>query len=414
MSDTLVVNPYLRLDPIGDGSTGFTLSAAKRNAGMSSIHILRDDNSGLFDLFNELSKTRFDFLDVDNDLSQNDREFLSEHGILVDKGDVPALPSFACMLDSVEPFAGELHPELLFVNSSFRFEPFDLANFAATLHQKHLSPYLPSAWIRSPVTEIEFGYWLSPEIAKIVAEFKAGAVIDAELDAPTLRKLIGAKIVTSEDISAKDAFDAEMAVEAAKSSFAKDGYAVFEKLVPRHQVSAMQAFYRKYVAEGFMPFGDTQVPGRYQQHDEPLASFLHRDLVRLMSLVVGSPVRASYVYAASYVEGAILHPHTDREQCEFSISFQVDYHPEPPNDVSPWTLYVEPLVHDGPLPEQGVGKSWDDVDMQAAAAVHLANGDGLFYKGRELVHYRTELPAGHRSTSLFFHFVPADFAGSTN
>jgi hypothetical protein len=44
-------------------------------------------------------------------------------------------------------------------------------------------------------------------------------------------------------------------------------------------------------------------------------------------------------------------------------------------------------------------------------AADLAVGDFLLYRGRELVHYRDELPAEHRSTSLLFLYVPDGYSG---
>jgi hypothetical protein len=38
-------------------------------------------------------------------------------------------------------------------------------------------------------------------------------------------------------------------------------------------------------------------------------------------------------------------------------------------------------------------------------------GDALIFKGRELKHCREVLPEGHRSASLLFHFVDADYDG---
>jgi hypothetical protein len=411
MSDTLVVNPYLRLEPIGDGSAEFILSAAKRNAGLQSLTISRETQSNLFELFSDLASTRFDFLDSVKDVSSDECELLRTYGVLVTQDDVPKLPCFACNLDEVEPDSNNFDSDSLYVNPTFRYEPFDLLSFAATLHEKHLSPYQPSAWIRTEVTEIEMGCWLSPEQGECVSQFEAGKTPDTKIDDPLLRKLIAARLLVSDETIEADARKWSTAVERARSEFASNGYAVVRSLLPAHQMAAMRRFYRQYVNEGFMPFGDNQVSGRYRQHNEPLAMFLHQNLHHLMSLVVGSEVKLSYVYAASYKDGAILDPHTDREQCEYSISFQVDYEPEPDDQISPWAIYVEPLEHDGPLPSSGVSRSWDQTNIESAAALHLANGDGLFYKGRELVHYRQALPAGHRSTSLFFHFVPADFEG---
>src|SRR5205085_12676542 len=126
--------------------------------------------------------------------------------------------------------------------------------------------------------------------------------------------------------------------------------------------------------------------------------------------------KPSYVYAASYKEGAVLDPHVDREQCEYSISLQVDYYPEPLDGISPWPLFLEPFVppKDASASDRRFEQSEFKSDDELKRAVHLANGDGLLYKGRELVHYRNALPDGNRSTSLFFHYVSESFSGTLN
>ena len=135
-----------------------------------------------------------------------------------------------------------------------------------------------------------------------------------------------------------------------------------------------------------------------------------------MSLIIGEEVIPSYVYAASYLENADLKPHIDRAQCEFSISFQVDYLPEPEDQLSPWGLFLTP-----PYTTVDGGMDYDSTEFPAKSesedkntAVYLASGDGLVYKGRELIHYRYPLPQGHQSTSLFFHYVAKDFEGELN
>jgi hypothetical protein len=39
-------------------------------------------------------------------------------------------------------------------------------------------------------------------------------------------------------------------------------------------------------------------------------------------------------------------------------------------------------------------------------------GDALLYRGCRLTHSRDSLLEGHTSTSIFFHYVRKDFAGS--
>ena len=58
-----------------------------------------------------------------------------------------------------------------------------------------------------------------------------------------------------------------------------------------------------------------------------------------VSQVAGVAVKPSYAYFASYREGAELEIHRDRQQCEVSISFLIDYVPSP-DGASPWPLWV--------------------------------------------------------------------------
>ncbi len=159
-----------------------------------------------------------------------------------------------------------------------------------------------------------------------------------------------------------------------------------------------------------MPFGDSAVKRRFRQANEPLARFFHLSLTSLMSKLVGCEIKPSYCYAASYREGADLKPHVDREACEYSFSLQVDYEPEPADGISPWPLWLSTGKYYEDV-EDGHSLEWSDrpPDEKTERSIILGNGDCLAYRGRALAHYRYELPPGHRSTSLFFHYVPLDF-----
>jgi hypothetical protein len=52
---------------------------------------------------------------------------------------------------------------------------------------------------------------------------------------------------------------------------------------------------------------------------------------------------------------------------------------------------------------------WIAPEATAPVPVVLRPGDAVFYRGRELTHFREPLPAG-RSTSVFLHYVPRAFA----
>jgi hypothetical protein len=126
-------------------------------------------------------------------------------------------------------------------------------------------------------------------------------------------------------------------------------------------------------------------------HNEPVARYFHHQMAKAVSAIVGEPVKPSYVYLASYLSGAELRKHTDREQCEFSVTLCLDFSPEPELATS-WPLCLN--------------------TSEGRVTVYQALGDGLVYRGTKLPHYRTALGEGYSSTSIFFHYVPADFSGS--
>src|SRR6202041_3132230 len=130
---------------------------------------------------------------------------------------------------------------------------------------------------------------------------------------------------------------------------------------------------------------------RYISYNDLVAGFFHQQLTAAVSAFAGEPLKASYVYLASYQAGAILEKHTDREQCDFSLSLCLDYSPEPPN-ATPWPLHLH--------------------KKSGKVTVFQAIGDALLYRGCQIPHSRDPLPPGQTSTSIFFHFVREDFRGS--
>lgn len=419
MATNLIVNPFLQFQPMIDDDSRFRLIAPKPGEGLLTLEVNKREDPNLFEVFSDLVKTRLDYLDPEVDLNAGERTKLFENGVLVEADAKPEIPLFSCELDSVEPFSGDFVRNELIIHPAFRFEPFDLTKFSYFARERHLSPFKPSIWIRSSITGIETGYWISNEQAAIFAGFTDGSPIPDIADESLIRKLLTAGIaLTPESIESSDQHW-HRAIETARNDFAANKYTVIRHLFPAEYMRSMREYFRKYVGSGFMSFGDDQVGLRYREHNQVLASYLQGQFLDLMSQVVGEPVKRSYVYAASYKGGAILDPHTDREQCEFSISFQVDFEPEPEGQISPWAIYAEPFSdYRDAIQKRGTTIGWDEIENRdrerKPTPIYLASGDGLIYKGRELIHYRYALPEGHRSTSLFFHYVAEDFAGDLN
>lgn len=413
MHTNLVVNPFLQLIGSNEPDADYALIAPKPQSGLQQLNISKADQPNLHEVFLDLSQSRFDFLDLEKDINQTELELLHQYGVLVEVESVPDKVLFACFLDEVESVDFEEDISNLIVNPTFHYEPFDFSTFSTRVHGQHLSPHHPSVWIKQPLTEIDMGYWLTNEQAETIAKFTAGEKVSEKIESTFLSKLITSEILTTPEKLAENERKLREELEEAKTNYLKNRYVVLPKIMPPAQMQAMRRYYRQYVGSGFMPFTDPQSK-RFYQHNEPLARVFHQSLTKLMCLIIGEEVIPSYVYAASYVEDAVLDPHTDREQCEFSISFQIDYLPEQDNHISPWGLFV--WRPDDAEEEEALNYFSKEFPANSEAedknpVVYLASGDGIVYKGRELIHYRYALPKDHQSTSLFFHYVAADFQG---
>jgi len=175
------------------------------------------------------------------------------------------------------------------------------------------------------------------------------------------------------------------------SIFGRNRYARVAGLLHDFHIDALRKYYRRLIRVGGMYLGDAQTARRYAYHNEPVTRFFHHQLTDTICQIGGERVKPSYAYTVSYRGGAELEKHTDREQCEFSLSLLIDYPPERELE-SPWPLCIESGTH--------------------TVEVTQKVGDAFLFCGRELPHFRRKLPEGFTSTSMLLHYVPEDFAGS--
>jgi hypothetical protein len=245
-------------------------------------------------------------------------------------------------------------------------------------------------WIRDPARGLQ-PFWINPEVAAWLRSVKPGDPAPLPLSPEALRTLAMANVLVPESYVFDRRKEWAETVSVCRLQFQQRGYVPVARLIHPFHVAALRRYYRHHIRTGNIALGDHQSPLRYVVHNEGVARFFHHRLTAAVTAIAGEPVKPSYVYMASYQPGAILKKHTDREQCEFSVTLCLDYAPEP-RAATPWPLQLH----------LETGK----------VTVFQAIGDALLYRGRTIPHSRDPLPAGHTSTSLFFHYVRQDFAGS--
>jgi len=283
----------------------------------------------------------------------------------------------------------------LIVNTSFRYQPGselpDEIERLALPMNGCLRGY-PIAWVLDPRAGVWMPFWARDEYAEVLPSLRPGQPPPSGLRPGVLQALAMAEVLVPSEYETTWRVRRERTVQSARSLLQTPGYLILRDLIHPLQLGALRQHYRALLAGGDVPKGDW-IEERYGLHSEMMASFLHLQLANLVSQSVGEPVKPSFVYMGSYREGAALPRHTDRPQCEFSISFLVDYSPDPDGPCG-WPLYLE-----------------NPRTSEAIVAADLAIGDGVFYRGREVFHHRHALPEGHQATLLFLNYVREDFAG---
>ena len=250
---------------------------------------------------------------------------------------------------------------------------------------------LPVAWVRDPAAGFLQPFWLGPQLEEMVTRLQAGELAPASLSHQTLTLLVNAGILIGENVAERRREEWSRIVRKSSALFREKGYAPLRNLLHPFHIAALRRYYRHAIRQGTIRLGDEQSSRRYAAHNESVARFFHHQIANIVAAVVGEAVKPSYVYLASYLSGAELKKHTDRGQCEFSVTLCLDFSPEPERATS-WPIRLD--------------------TAEGAVAVYQALGDGLVYRGTAVPHYRHALPVGQTSTSIFFHYVPEDFPGT--
>lgn len=403
-ADDLVLNPHVEMKVVGPpaGPSCVVVSTARRGMPRTVTSVTPSADFDVFPLLLRIAGAREP---QEIPLTDEQTAFLEQVGILVDPEIVPGSARFAPRLDAALLAAVPRRERALTMPSLSSLVrapgvvvqwngdvPADLPPpVREALSRRGVALEPPIVWVRDAHTQVWCPYECDPALALDIERTGPGAPVRGALEPITVDLLVRAQILVPATIDPGSGPASPR--DRHRAAFVARDHAVIGQMLPSLQVAALRSYYAARVREGYFGLGDSLVERRYVAHNEPVARLFLAQLAPLVSSIVGEPVKPSYVFFARYLPGAVLPKHVDREQCEYSISFQIDYSPEP-DDVSPWPLFLENAGSPDPI------------------AVHLGLGDGLLYLGRRQPHHRRRLPKGHSSTSLFFHFVREDFDGT--
>jgi len=192
--------------------------------------------------------------------------------------------------------------------------------------------------------------------------------------------------------------------------FLENRYIVLRKIMPPFILNAAAKYYRELIEHKVLKLGDTQ-SRRYVAYNDRIARFMHNHITQMVRRITAHNAKPSYTYFGGYVGGAGLKAHTDRSQCEFTISMNVEQFPH--NRTWHLSLDKKPLFDKDERPNRANNVMTENEEQIATADLYA--GDALLFMGRHLIHFRRGLlPEGEWVNQVFMHFVQEDFSGGLN
>ncbi len=248
-------------------------------------------------------------------------------------------------------------------------------------------------WVLDPDMNALQPFWLGPELRSRLADLQPAQLIPADLPQGVVNVLRFAGVLSNQHDRQSRSRELAHWVAKAAAYFQKNRYVLMNRLLHPFHIAELRRYIRELARCGELAVGDDGYENCHLKHNETVARFFHYQLTDVVSKVIGELVQPSFAFLCSYHGGAELARHTDREQCEFTVSLCVDFEPEPKR-VTGWPLYLE--------------------TSRGRVIIEQALGDGILFCGREVPHYRHRLADGCTSTSILFHFVRRNFDGKLN
>ncbi len=204
----------------------------------------------------------------------------------------------------------------------------------------------------------------------------------------------------------------EVEVMTDREKFDKDGYLFIPKLIidpdnlyvepPKDDNGLKISGILKHTSRNEPEFNPTehQVNGSYSVYNNPNYRNLHRLIKQSLQNILNIDLHPTYFYERFYYAGQELVKHTDRPECEISVTLQVSS-----NSDESWPIYFM-------CPDS------------TTKTVSMKNGDAVIYKGCDIPHWREPLKSKYSKLQrkwknfrkvdddtyhhqVFFHYINA-------
>ena len=164
------------------------------------------------------------------------------------------------------------------------------------------------------------------------------------------------------------------------TQFQKKGFEVRKKYIPSFFSIYLRNYFTLRAQNDPSLSGDSQAPNSHCVYGDPAFEMVMAMSTQDIENIVDKNLVPQYTYARIYLNGSDLKIHSDRPECEYSVSLSLGGEYE-----KPWPIWIKDYA----------GKSHE---------VPLDEGDMVVYHGTELEHWREKFE-GNMQYQLFMHYV---------
>ena len=167
------------------------------------------------------------------------------------------------------------------------------------------------------------------------------------------------------------------------TQFQQKGFEVVKGFIPHYFSLYLRNYFTLRVQNDPSLGGDPQVPLSHSVYGDPAFEMVMAMSTEDIGKIVGKNLFPQYTYARIYKNGSDLKIHTDRPECQYSVTLCLGGEYE-----KPWPIWIKDYS----------GKSHE---------VPLDAGDWGGYHGTELEHWRDKFE-GETQYQLFMHYVDTE------
>jgi len=108
--------------------------------------------------------------------------------------------------------------------------------------------------------------------------------------------------------------------------FIEGKYTVLRNIIPPYILREVQKCYSTGIKTGRIEFTNAQAP-RFVTQNDRVGRLILFTLVDLVRKTIAHNARPTYSYFGGYFNGSFLNPHSDRPQCEYTLSLTIEQNP---------------------------------------------------------------------------------------